>query len=117
MLVKKEENAMKEWIKKYTVYIIIAMMYYFIPLYLVKDTGSGIFLLFWVIPTFVSLISLVSAKKTGFNWYFSVFVVLFWLQIVFILNDSASSYIIIYGVISIVGQLIGNLLRKYRKSI
>ena len=44
---------MKEWIKKYTVYIVIAMMYYFIPLYLVKDTGSGIFLLLMVIPIIV----------------------------------------------------------------
>lgn len=108
---------MKEWIKKYTVYIIIAMMYYFIPLYLVKDTGSDIFLLLMVIPTIVFLISLVYAKKNGFKWYFSVIVGLLWFPNVFILNDSASSYIIIYGVISIVGQLIGNLLRKYRKSI
>ena len=53
---------MKEWIKKYTVYIVIAMMYYFIPLYLVKDTGSGIFLLLIVIPVIVFLISLVFAK-------------------------------------------------------
>ena len=108
---------MKEWIKKYTVYIVIAMMYYFIPLYLVKDTGSGIFLLLIVIPVIVFLISLVFAKKNGFRWYFSVIVGLLWFPNVFTLNDSASSYIIIYGVISIVGQLIGNLLRKYRKSI
>ena len=108
---------MKEWIKKYTVYIVIAMMYYFIPLYLVKDTGSGIFLLLTAIPTIVFLISLVFAKKNGFRWYFSVIVGLLWFPNVFTLNDSASSYIIIYGVISFVGQLIGNLLRKYRKSI
>ena len=108
---------MKEWIKKYTVYIVIAIMYYFIPLYLVKDTGSGIFLLLTAIPTIVFLISLIYAKKNGFKWYFSIIVGLLWFPNVFILNDSASSYIIIYGVISIVGQLIGNLLRKYRKSI
>lgn len=108
---------MKEWIKKYTVYIVIAMMYYFIPLYLVKDTGSGIFLLLIVIPVIVFLISLVFAKKNGFRWYFSVIIGLLWFPNVFILNDSASSYIIIYGVISLMGQLIGNLLRKYRKSI
>ena len=108
---------MKEWIKKYTVYIVIAMMYYFIPLYLVKDTGSGIFLLLIVIPVIVFLISLVFAKKNGFRWYFSVIVGLLWFPNVFTLYDSASSYIIIYGVISFVGQLIGNLLRKYRKSI
>lgn len=108
---------MKEWIKKYIVYIVIAMMYYFIPLYLVKDTGSGIFLLLMVVPTIVFLISLIFAIKNGFRWYFSVIVGLLWFPNVFILNDSASSYIIIYGVISIVGQLIGNLLRKYRKSI
>ena len=108
---------MKEWIKKYTVYIVIAMMYYFIPLHLVKDTGSGIFLLLIVIPVIVFLISLVFAKKNGFRWYFSVIVGLLWFPNVFTLNDSASSYIIIYGVISFVGQLIGNLLRKYRKSI
>ena len=108
---------MKEWIKKYTVYIVIAIMYYFIPLYLVKDTGSGIFLLLTAIPTIVFLISLIYAKKNGFKWYFSIIVGLLWFPNVFTLNDSASSYIIIYGVISIVGQLIGNLLRKYRKSI
>ncbi len=108
---------MKEWIKKYTVYIVIAMMYYFIPLYLVKDTGSGIFLLLMVIPIIVFLISLVFAIKNGFRWYFSVIVGLLWFPNVFILNGSASSYTMVYGAISFIGQLIGNLLRKYRKSI
>lgn len=108
---------MKEWIKKYTVYIVIAIMYYFIPLYLVKDTGSGIFLLLTAIPTIVFLISLIYAKKNGFKWYFSIIVGLLWFPNVFILNDSASSYIMIYGAISFIGQMIGNLLRKYRKSI
>ena len=108
---------MKEWIKKYTVYIVIAMMYYFIPLYLVKDTGSGIFLLLMVIPIIVFLISLVFAIKKGFRWYFSVIVGLLWFPNVYILNDSASSYTMVYGAISFIGQLIGTLLRKYRKSI
>lgn len=108
---------MKEWIKKYIVYIVIAKMYYFIPLYLVKDTGSGIFLLLIVIPVIVFLISLIFATKNGFRWYFSVIVGLLWFPNVFILNDSAGSYIMIYGAISLIGQLIGNLLRKYRKSI
>lgn len=108
---------MKEWIKKYTVYIVIAMMYYFIPLYLVKDTGSGIFLLLMVIPIIVFLISLVFAIKNGFRWYFSIIVGLMWFPNGFILNDSASSYIIIYGAISFIGQLIGFFLRKYRQSI
>ena len=108
---------MKEWIKKYTVYIVIAIMYYFIPLYLVKDAGSGIFLLLTAIPTIVFLISLIYAKKNGFKWYFSIIVGLLWFPNVFILNDSASSYIMIYGAISFIGQMIGNLLRKYRKSI
>lgn len=108
---------MKEWIKKYTVYIVVAMMYYCIPLYLVKDTGSGIFLLLMVIPIIVFLISLVFAIKNGFKWYFSIIVGLLWFPNVFILNDSASSYTMVYGAISFIGQLIGNLLRKYRKSI
>ena len=108
---------MKELIKKYIVYIVIAMMYYLIPLYLVKDTGSGIFLLLMAIPTIVFLISLVFAIKNGFRWYFSIIVGLLWFPNVFILNDSASIYIMIYGAISFVGQLIGNFLRKYRLSI
>ena len=108
---------MKEWIKKYTVYIVIAMMYYFLPLYLVKDTGSGIFLLLMAIPIIVFLISLIFAIKNGFKWYFSIIVGLLWFPNVFILNDSASSYIIIYGAISFIGQLIGFFLRKYRQSI
>lgn len=108
---------MKEWIKEYTVYIVIAMMYYFIPLYLVKDTGSGIFLLLMAIPIIVFLISLIFAIKNGFKWYFSIIVGLLWFPNVFILNDSASSYIIIYGAISFIGQLIGFFLRKYRQSI
>ena len=108
---------MKEWIKKYTVYIVIATMYYFIPLYLVKDTGSGIFLLLMAIPIIVFLISLIFAIKNGFKWYFSIIVGLLWFPNVFILNDSASSYIIIYGAISFIGQLIGFFLRKYRQSI
>lgn len=108
---------MKGLIKKYIVYIVIAMMYYLIPLYLVKDTGSGIFLLLTAIPTIVFLISLIYAKKNGFKWYFSIIVGLLWFPNVFILNDSASIYIMIYGAISFVGQLIGNFLRKYRLSI
>ena len=103
---------MKEWIKKYTVYIVIAMLYYFIPLYLVKDTGSGIFLLLMVIPIIVFLISLVFAIKNGFRWYFSIIVGLLWFPNVFILNDSASSHIMIYGPTSFIAQPMGFFLTK-----
>ncbi|EEW37966.1 hypothetical protein NQ540_03960 [Granulicatella adiacens ATCC 49175] len=103
---------MKEWIKKYTVYIVIAMMYYCIPLYLVKDTGSGIFLLLMVIPIFVFLISLVFAIKNGFRWYFSIVLGLLWIPNLFLLNDSATIYILMYSGISFIGQFVGIVLKN-----
>ena len=103
---------MKEWIKKYTVYIVIAMMYYFIPLYLVKDTGSGIFLLLMVIPIIVFLISLVFAIKNGFRWYFSIVLGLLWIPNLFLLNDSATIYILMYSGISFIGQFVGIVLKN-----
>ena len=103
---------MKEWIKKYTVYIVIAMMYYCIPLYLVKDTGSGIFLLLMVIPIFVFLISLVFAIKNGFRWYFSIVLGLLWIPNLFLLNDSATLYMLMYSGISFIGQFVGIVLKN-----
>ena len=103
---------MKEWIKKYTVYIVIAMIYYFIPLYLVKDTGSAMFLLLIGIPVIVFVVSMLFSVKFGYYWYFPIVIGLLWIPNLFLLNDSAAFYILMYAVVSLIGQLIGLLFKK-----
>ena len=103
---------MKALIKKYYVYILVMLAFYVAAPLLCRDTGSAIFTLLCLLPVILFILSLVYAKMNGFKWYLSIIIGLLWLPAIIYLNESASIYALIYGVISFVGQGVGFLINS-----
>ena len=108
---------MKDFIKKYYVYILVILVFYVAAPLLCMDTGSAMFTLLCLLPAILFILSLVYAKMNGFKWYLSLAVALLWLPTVFIYyNESAMIYALIYGVISFIGQGVGFLMNcRFRR--
>lgn len=100
--------------KKYSAYIIISLVYYLMPAWLIQDTGSGMSVLLFVIPLLVLVISGLFAGQHGFSWHHGMIMGALWLPNIFLLNDTAAIYSLIYGVISLIGQFIGAAIRRSR---
>ena len=94
------------------VYVVVAGLYYLIPVFLIQDTGSAMFLLLIGIPVIVFVASMLFSVKFGYYWYFPIVIGLLWIPNLFLLNDSAVIYILMYAVVSLIGQLIGLLFKK-----
>ena len=107
---------MKAFIKKYDVYILVMLAFYVAAPLLCRNTGSAIFTLLCLLPVILFILSLVYAKMNGFKWYLSIIIGLLWLPAIIYLNESASIYALIYGIISFVGQGVGFLVNKIVKS-
>ena len=91
---------------------VVALLYYFIPVFLIQDTGSVMFFIVIGIPVIVFVVSMLFSVKYGYYWYFPIIIGLLWIPNLFLLNDSAAIYILMYAVVSLVGQLIGMLFKK-----
>ncbi|MCR8967053.1 hypothetical protein [Streptococcus zalophi] len=100
--------------KKYAIFGIVALIYYLSPLLLIQDTGSAIFILLIILPLFVFIVSEIYTVKNGFKWYFPIVVGLLWIPNIFLLNDSAAFYIVFYGIISLIGQIIGIVIKIFK---
>lgn len=99
--------------KEYLIYILLLLSYYLIPPFFVRDTGSGMFVLLIFVPIMILFLSTVYSKTKGFKWYFSIVVSLLWLPSIYIFyNDSALVYCFIYFIFSLIGQLIGKIVKK-----
>ena len=107
---------MKAFIKKYYVYILVMLAFYVAATLLCRDTGSAMFTLLCLLPVVLFILSLRYAKMNGFKWYLSIIIGLLWLPAIIYLNESATVYALIYGVISFVGQGIGFLVNKILNS-
>ena len=107
---------MKAFIKKYYVYILVMFAFYVAAPLLCRDTGSAMFTLLCLLPVILFILSLVYAKMNGFKWYLSIIIGLMWLPAIIYLNESATIYALIYGVISFIGQGIGFLVNKILNS-
>ena len=91
-------------------WFVIMFAFYVLPL-LIRDTGSGMSILLIGIPMICFMVSFVYGIKNSFNRLFSLLVMLLFAPTVFIFyNESASIYIMVYGIISIIGNFIGSLL-------
>ena len=89
------------------VYVVVALLYYFIPVFLIQDTGSVMFFIVIGIPVVVFVVSMLFSVKYGYYRYFPIVIGLLWIPNLFLLNDSAAIYTLMYAVVSLIGQLIG----------
>lgn len=79
---------------------------------LMKDTGSAMFILLFVIPVITFLNAIMCGKKNSFDILYPLLVMVIFVPYVLIyMNESATIYIFIYGAISLMGLIVGSRLR------
>ncbi|WP_018659294.1 hypothetical protein [Allofustis seminis] len=83
--------------------------FYILPL-IIKDTGSAMFILLVGIPMINFIAALIYGMKNSFSWLYPLLVMLLFIPTLFIFyNESAWIYIVVYGIISLIGSYLGNL--------
>lgn len=98
--------------KNWVYYFIIFIAFYIVPM-LVKDTGSGIFILLIVIPLIMLITSFVYGLRNTFDFIYPLIVAILFIPTLFVYyNISAWSYIIVYSMIAVIGSLLGKTLQK-----
>ena len=94
--------------------LITALSFYVLPL-LIKDTGSAMVLLLVLIPAICLVCALLCGWMEGFFWPYAVIVAVLFIPTMFLYyNSSAVVYILAYGVIALVGNLLGSLPARKR---
>lgn len=79
---------------------------------LMKDTGSAMFILLFVIPVITFVNAIICGKKNSFDILYPLLVMVIFVPYVLIyMNESATIYIFIYGAISLMGLIVGSRLR------
>ena len=103
---------MKEFIRKYYVYIIVIIAFYVATPLLCRDAGGAFLTLLTTFPLIIWILSFIHGKTRGFNWWLSLIIGLLWIPVITIyLNESALIYALIYGMTSFLGQGLGVLFK------
>ena len=90
-------------------------IFYLLPLCIV-DTGTAILILLVVTPSICFVTSIVWGKLHQFHWQYAVLVSLLFLPTLYIYyNESATIYVIAYGIIACIGNVIGSFFGKKKK--
>ena len=90
--------------------LIIVLAFYGFPFI---NRESGMLILLILFPLVCFLVALVYGVKQSFSLVYSILVMALFIPTIFIFyNETASFYIGIYGVISLVGNLLGSFIRK-----
>ena len=99
-------------IKKLLPYLMVNIICFYLLTLLMKDTGSAMFILLFVIPVITFVNAIMCGKKNSFDILYPLLVMVIFVPYVLIyMNESATIYIFIYGVISLMGCFVGRRLR------
>lgn len=94
--------------KKMLPYLIVNVIAFYLTPVLIKDTGSGMLILLIGFPIICFIVALIYGIKNSFNWIYSLLVMLLFVPTIFIFyNESATIYILVYGIISAFGNVLG----------
>lgn len=103
---------MEQFKKSLPFYIAMLINFYLLPLF-IADTGSAMVVLLVLIPAVCFAISVVYGLKNGFRLEYPVITAVLFIPSVFIYyNSSAWVYIVAYGVIALLGNLVSLPFRK-----
>ena len=98
--------------KNWIYYLIIFIAFYLVPI-LIKDTGSGMFILLIVIPLITLIISIIYGLRNTFDFFYPVLIAILFIPTLFIYyNTSAWVYVIAYSMIALIGELLGKTLQR-----
>lgn len=94
------------------------VLFYILPLFILNiDVQSWILVLLFINPLVTLINSFVFGLKTGFNPVYTILVGILFVPTVFIFyNSSALIYAVIFGFVSLFGDILGNLFRKIKNS-
>lgn len=100
-------------IKKNWIYYFIILIAFFIVPILIKDTGSGMFILLIVIPLITLITSIIYGLRNTFDFIYPLIVAILFIPTLFIYyNTSALVYVIAYSMIAVIGELLGKTLQR-----
>lgn len=98
--------------KNWIYYLIIFIAFYLVPI-LIKDTGSGMFILLIVIPLITLITSIIYGFRNTFDFIYPLLVAILFIPTLFIYyNTSALVYVIAYSMIAVIGELLGKTLQR-----
>lgn len=91
---------------------VLAIAYYLLPL-IVKNTGMAMIIMLFILPFITLAVSVIYGIRHGFSLLIPIISVLLFAPTIFIFyNSSAWIYIMIYAVISLLGNMIGRTFNK-----
>ena len=100
-------------VKNMLPYLIVCVIAFYVLPLLGKDTGSFMLILLAAIPLICVIVSLIYGMKHGFNLIFPAIIGALFIPTIFIYyNSTAWVYIIGYAGISLVGDLVGHLVKR-----
>ena len=103
------ERVTLEVIEKIVFIVIINAIVFYLTPFMIKDTGSGMLILLIGFPVICFIVALIYGIKNSFNWIYSLLVMLLFVPTIFIFyNESATIYILAYGIISAFGNFLGD---------
>ena len=92
--------------------IVITLAFYVLPAF-INDTGTGIFFLLILTPIICFITSIIYGIRHSFNLIFLLLIMILFIPTIFIFyNESAAVYVLIYGIIEAIGNLLGSLIKK-----
>ena len=92
--------------------IVITLAFYVLPAF-INDTGTGIFFLIILTPIICFVTSIIYGIRHSFNLIFLLIIMALFIPTIFIFyNESAAVYVLIYGIIAAIGNLLGSLIKK-----
>ncbi|MGI6705887.1 MAG: hypothetical protein ACOX6S_06375 [Clostridia bacterium] len=100
-------------LKQMLAYLLVtAAAFYLLPLF-GSDTGSFMFILLIAIPLISFIAALLYGRRWGFDFSYWIIVAVLFVPTIFIYyNSSAWIYIVVYGVIALIGTAVGSLVRR-----
>ena len=98
--------------KNWIYYLIIFIAFYLVPI-LIKDTGSGMFILLIVIPLITLITSIIYGLRNTFDFIYPLIVAILFIPTLFIYyNTSALVYVIAYSMIAVIVELLVKTLQR-----
>lgn len=107
-----------EKIKKILPYLVVIIVDFYLVPFIIKDTGSAMTVMLLIIPLICFICSIICGIKNAFNLLYIIMVMLLFVPTIFIFyNSSASVYVLIYGIIALIGNGIGSIFYKRDKRL
>ena len=100
-------------IREMSVYLIVIILAFYVLPAFINDTGTGIFFLLILTPIICFVTSIIYGIRHSFNLIFLLIIMILFIPTIFIFyNESAAVYVLIYGIIATIGNLLGSLIKK-----